>query len=374
MRTFFTFSMALMVVASIAQKKPKINQAKSALDKGDYAVAKSIVDEGIVHEKTKNDPMTWYIRGQVYAALDTANNEEGALEESIKAFDKTLVLDPEQKKINEIDFTTGSITNVDSKKQEYYGFYYNKAVEDYQAESFESAATNFENAYFIMPSDTNAILNAAYAASAIEDDERAKRNYEEAIKAGNTDVGVFLRLYNYATAEEDLDKAYSILEDARVLHPDDVDLQKFQVSILIKQDKTEEAKEGLENAIKSEPENADLFFTLGVLNEESGDEEGALEAYSKAIEIEPEHFNSNYNLGVMAYNKVGSLIKEQGALNYYPGKPRPDPKEKKRYEELDNEIQTALKNALPFWEKLYGIDSSDENVVNTLEDIKKRIE
>eukprot|EP00237_Pycnococcus_provasolii_P002271 CAMPEP_0119201158 /NCGR_PEP_ID=MMETSP1316-20130426/28344_1 /TAXON_ID=41880 /ORGANISM="Pycnococcus provasolii, Strain RCC2336" /LENGTH=171 /DNA_ID=CAMNT_0007197253 /DNA_START=18 /DNA_END=530 /DNA_ORIENTATION=+ len=163
MRTVLTLILAAVCVVGYAQKKPKINQALSALEKGELAEAKSIIDAAIAHEKTMNDPKTWFYRGQIYASLDTTSGEPGAMEESLKAFDKAMELDPEQKATSSVDYNTGQIVNIDSKRQGYYAFYYGKAVAEYNAENFESAADNFTTSFYIMPSDTNAILNAAYS-------------------------------------------------------------------------------------------------------------------------------------------------------------------------------------------------------------------
>ena len=192
MRTFVTIILATICVAGFSQKKPKLNKVQPAIEEGNYGEAKTIVDEAIVHEKTKEDPQTWFLRGQVYAALDTANNEPGALEESLKAFDKALELDPEQKKVSTVDFASGGgIVNIDTKRQGYYAYYYNNAITEYNNQNFEGAAENFETAYFINPADTNAILNAAYAANAAGLDEKAKAAFEKAYEAGSPDKNIF---------------------------------------------------------------------------------------------------------------------------------------------------------------------------------------
>lgn len=373
MRTFLTLFAALIVVATMAQKKPKINQAKTALADKDYATAKSIVDQAIEHEKTKEDPVAWFVRGQVYAALDTANSEPGALETSIAAFDKALELDPEEKKISSFDINTGAMVDVAFKKQGYYTYYYNKAIVSYNAGEYQSAADNFETAFYIMPSDTNAVLNAAYAAGAADNTEQAKKNYIGALDAGIVNKNIYLQLYNYATKAENYEEALAVIQRGREALPTDIDLMKFEVNLFIQLGQKDEAKAKLEKAIAADPESADLQFTLGVLLDESGDLEGAKGAYSKALQIDPDHFNSNFNLGVLAYNKVSELVKEQGNLNYYPGQSRPNQAEKKKYEELNTQIDVELENSLPIWEKLYSLNNTDENVLQTLGYIYKAL-
>lgn len=357
MRTLLTFMLAAICVVGYAQKKPKINQALSALEEGNLAEAKSIIDEAIVHEKTKDDPKTWFYRGQIYAALDTANNEPGALDESLEAFDRVLELDPEQKSVNSVDFNTGQVVNVDSKRQGYYAYYYNEAISAYNKEKFGSAADNFETAFYINPSDTNAILNAAYAAVADGDTERAKDNFLKSYDAGVRDKTVFLQLYNYAVTEERFEDGLDIIRKGKKAYPDDIDFSKYEINLLIQLERTEEAKSELENAIEAEPQNADLYFSLGVLKEGLGDKESALESYRKAIEIDPTHYNANFNLGVAVFNEANELIKERNALSY---------KETTKNKELTKKINVQLEKALPIWEKLYSLKSADQTVLETL--------
>ncbi|NQZ76955.1 MAG: tetratricopeptide repeat protein [Ekhidna sp.] len=355
MRTLLTLTLAAVCVVAYSQKKPKINQALSAMKNGELSEAKSIIDAAIEHEKTKDDPKTWYYRGQIYAALDTAANEPGALEESMKSFDKTLELDPSQKSVS--SFVGTAIENVDSKRQGIYTHYYNNAINDYNAEAFGSAADNFETAFFINPADTNAISNAAYAAIAAGDNERAEANFQKAYEAGVKDKTVFLQLYNFAVQREEYDKALVAVRNGKEVYPNDIDLAKYEINLLIQLEKTDEAKAGLEAAIAADPKNADLYFSLGVLKEELGDKEGAMESYKKAIEVDPSHYNSNFNIGVAIFNEANQLMKERNALSY---------KEEKKIKELTGKIDTQLKEALPVWENLYSLDSKDATVLETL--------
>ncbi|MEO9484617.1 MAG: tetratricopeptide repeat protein [Ekhidna sp.] len=357
MRTFLTLMLAAICVVGYAQKKPKINQALTAMEEGKLAEAKSIIDAAIAHEKTMNDPKTWFYRGQIYASLDTSSREPGALEEALRSFDKTLELDPEQKSVNSVDFTTGQIVNVDSKKQGYYAYYYNEAIIAYNKESFESAADNFETAFYIYPSDTNAIINAAYASSAAGDADRANKNFMKSYEAGVKDKSIFLQMYNYSVKAEKYEDALQVIKNGKEIYPNDIDFAKFEINLLIQLERVDEAKEGLEKAIAASPDNADLLFSLGVLKEETGDAEGAMESYEKAIAVDPDHYNANFNKGVTIFNDANELIKERNALSY---------KETAKYDELTKKINVQLEKALPLWEKLYSLNSTEETVLETL--------
>lgn len=355
MRTFLTVILAAICLTGYSQKKPKISTALSEMEKGNLSEAKTIIDAAIEHEKTMNVAKTWYYRGQIYAALDTAANEEGALEESLKSFDKALELDPEQKSINA--FTATGLENIDSKKQGYYAYYYNEAINAYNAETFDEATIHFETAFFINPSDTNAILNAAYSASASGNDEKAKANYEKSLEAGVKELTVYLQLYNYAVKEERLEDGLDIIRKAKAIYPSNIDVAKYEINLLMQLEKTDEARDGLVEAIKAEPENADLLFSLGVLEEELGNEEAAMNAYKQALEANPDHYNSNFNVGVFMFNEANELIKEKNALSY---------KEVSKNKELTTKIDDKLTVALPTWEKLYSLNGTDQTVLETL--------
>lgn len=357
MRSFLTLLAAILCVAAVAQKQPKpnINKAKAAFDKGEYGEAKSLIDIAVESEKFAENAKAWYYRGMIYATLDTASQEPGAMDAAVASFQKSLELDPEQKTTSE--FTGMGIANVDTRLQGYYAFYYNKAIASYQTDDFANATDNFEYAFYIMPTDTNAIINAAYAASAADDDDRAKTNYTRALDAGVKDKSIFLRLYNYAVQEEDYDAALAVIQRGRSVMPNDIDLQKYEINILITQNKVDEALAGIQEAIEKEPNNPDLHFSMGVIKEESGDEEGARASYEKALEVDESHYNSNFNLAVMEFNKANDMIKERSELSY---------KEKAKIAELTKTIKVRLESAMPYWEKLYSLKSTDETVLETL--------
>ena len=69
------FSVSMVFAQS--GKTPKIEKAKIHLDKGEIAEAKVIIDEAIVHEKTKDKVKTWYYRGLIYEAI--YNSEDQAV-------------------------------------------------------------------------------------------------------------------------------------------------------------------------------------------------------------------------------------------------------------------------------------------------------
>lgn len=364
-RTYFILMALVLCTASYAQKKPKINKANQAREQGDLAEAKSIIDEAIVYEKTKDDGKTWYYRGLIYATIDTTSNEQyagladNALEEAMKAFQKADEIDPEGKSY----YTTGQFGIPVLKAQQvenYYSYYYNKAVVAFQDSQFQEAVDNFEKSYFIQPADTNAYINAAYAAHNGELYDAAIKNYQLAIDKGANSKDLYSNYVNIlASVKKDNDKALEVVEKALEAYPADNELSKTRINLLINSGKTEEAKNNLEKAIEAEPDNVNLYFTLGVLNDELGESEKAIAAYKKGLAVDPDHYETNFNYGVILINEANDVIKESNSL----GMSKAD---QKKARDLEPVIVEKLKQALPQWEKIYEIRPEDRTAMETL--------
>lgn len=365
-RKSYLFVMAaILAFSGYAQKKPKINQANSAREKGELAEAKSIIDDAIEYEKTKDNAKTWYYRALIYATIDTTSNAEhaalsdNAMEEAVAAFQKAHELDPEEKGL----YLTGDMglpVLMSQHVSGYYSFYYNKAVEAFQDNQYQEAVDNFENAYFITPEDTGAYVNAAYAAHNGELYDAAIKNYDAAIKAGATSIDMYYNQLNILiSAKQDKEAALALVDRGLIAFPNDGVLTKNRINLLIQLDKVEEAKSDLKKAIEVEPENADLYFTLGVLLDETGDRDGAVTSYKKAISLDPNHFEANFNYGVLLIGEANDVIKEVNNL----GMSRAD---QKKAQDMQPLIKEKLQTALPQWEKVYEIKPEDKSALETL--------
>ncbi len=366
MRKSYLFVLAaLIVVSAYSQKKPKINAANSAREKGELAEAKAIIDEAIVHEKTKDDAKTWYYRGLIYATIDTTSNAEiaalsdNAMEEAVKAFAKASEIDPDEKGL----YLTGDMgipVLMDQQIGEYYSFYYNKGVDAFQNNEFQTAVDNFVFASKVMPEDTSAIVNAAYAAHNGELFEQAVESYSAAIERGASSPDLYYNQINILISGlKDNEGALALIDKALIAMPNDPNLTKQRISLLIQLEKVDEAKADLNKAIDNEPDNADLYFTLGILLGETKDYAGAKEAYQKAIAIDPDHYGANFNLGVELINEAQDVIKEVNNL----GMSKAD---QKKARDMQPVIKDKLKAALPQWERIYELKPEDTTTIETL--------
>src|SRR5690606_3362731 len=85
--------------SSWAQKK-NVGTAQAALTREDYSRAKSAIDEAIEDPSTKDDPRTWFIRGDIYSALQNqpAFSAYSPLAVAANSYIKVAELDPNFRK------------------------------------------------------------------------------------------------------------------------------------------------------------------------------------------------------------------------------------------------------------------------------------
>ncbi|MEQ8682299.1 MAG: tetratricopeptide repeat protein [Cyclobacteriaceae bacterium] len=364
MKKILGLTLALLVCfAGYSQKKPKVNKAKSLMDKGELAEAKEILDAATTHEKTMDDGKMWYYRGLLYVQLDTTSNDaykmlsNNPMETALKSFEKADELGDEGK---EYFYTTSASPFPVTKSEQinnYYSYYYNLGVNEYQESNFREAVDYFDKASFIQPSDTNSVINAAYAAHSGELYDDAKTFYKKAIERGAVNKDYFFNYIAIVGMENDMEKSLTAVNEALEYFPGDVDLTRNRIDLLIKLDRIDEARTELEKAVAEEPGNPDLQFALGVIHDQLGNRDKAIAAYDKAIEANGTHYNSNFNKGVLLLDAANDIIKQQNNL----GMTKAD---KKKYSDLEPVIQQKLKEAMPQWERIVEISPEGDKVQN----------
>lgn len=353
-----------------------LEKIKAALDKGDLVKAKQLVDKAINidYKENKSDNIkAWYYRGMVYAELDLKNNESGAFETAMEAYNKAITLNSELSRYTGMADSV-IINNVNSKLDEYYSNCIQKGTDNYNSNNYLLAATCFEHAFQIDPSDIQSIINAAYAATVTNDLERGIKNFELAIDAGVRDKDTYIAAYNTAlrindfkraknfmsaalklypkdlqflTREYDallelgnINEAKSRISDARKIHPYDIRLIETEVGLLIELKEFDNAKQVVESSLELNPDDSELHFALGVVSEKLNAESEAIASYKRSLALDSDHIGSMYNLGMLHFNKA-QLMLQQNQNN----------------KEIDNRYRLALN----LFEKLTDINTNQDN-------------
>ncbi len=348
-----------LVVSTVvfAQKKPKIEKAKRFLDSNEIVEAKSIIDEAIAHEKTKDDPKTWYYRGLIYEAIFNSEDpeiqslSEDPFVESAEAFQKVKEMTGENNSYYIFS---------DQRLIALYSKVFNAAADAYQNENYEKSIENFDKVKMIFPDDTTAWMYAGYAANQLGDTETALKNFNYLADNNMADVNVHRNIiYSYRADVKDTAKAIAAAERARNQFPEDPDLKQDEITLLIMASQIEEAKEKLQAAIDNDPDDAILYYEMGYLYDAAGDLDESIEWYKKAIDKNPEFFDALYNLGVNYYNKGADVLHKAQAMDLDTYK-----KEGKAIEQEAGEI---FKQAIPYFEKAHEVNPDDIPTLETLQ-------
>ena len=341
-------------VTGFAQNKA-VRKADNYLEKGELAEAKEQIDQAVVHEKTLDEPKTWFTKGKVYKAIATSedptvqNLSPDALKEAAAAFRKAMELEGKESAPMYV-FSQQEIENL-------WGQMINEGATAYEATNYADAIKSFDKALLVKPTDTTAALYAGVSAQQLGNQDLASTYFYKLVETGNADKDIFNTLIVYERDQkENFEKAQVLIDQAQEKYPDDVQFKKQEVSLLLKQDKTAEAKAELEQAIAAEPNNPDLYFNLGYLNEELGDAEAAVSAYKKALEVDPKHANSAFNLAVIHYNRAADLIKEANSLGISAA-------DRKKTKELETKAKSLFTEALPFLEKALELHPDNRTIM-----------
>ncbi|AHM58848.1 hypothetical protein D770_02905 [Flammeovirgaceae bacterium 311] len=321
-------------------KQVEAPDAKDKVNK--LTEAKNNIDAASQDAKTKDKAKTWFIRGQVYSAIATAEDEAvqaiapNAVDEATASF----------KKAQELENNPNSTYYVfaDQSMNGLWGEFVNRGATAYQAGNYEEAMDQFDNAIKVNPTDTTANLYAGVAAQQVGDRDRSAKYFYQLLDAGYQDKDIYYALIAHERDEkQNYDKAREVIARGKKDFPEETEFRKQEIALLLKQDKTGEAKAELETAIAAEPDNADLYFNLGYLNEELGDQQAAIDAYKRALEVDPQHKNSAFNLAVIHYNRAADTVKEANNVGLSNA-------EAKRGQELRKQANQYFKDALPYVE------------------------
>jgi tetratricopeptide (TPR) repeat protein len=386
MKQLSVLLLILLPLVGMAQKeaKPTLPKAEKALKDGKLDEAKTMIDaytanqENMVNKKgepSKNAAKAWFMKGAIYAAIDTTRNEAytsldpNPFPTVKESFEKAKQLDPNNK-----GFLTDAsgiipipnetvLTNIAQG-------YFNKAVAEYQDnKDYKKALEYTENTMYFIPGDTSVLLNAGvYFAPAAEENDKAVKYMQEYIDKGGRSPDPYIMLFGiYRDKDKDYDKALKIAQEAMKKFPNNPDFPKYELDIYIKTNKLPEARAAMEKQVMADPKDKESRYYLGVINFELKDYDQAKKWYEESIKIDPTYYEPHYGLAELSYMPAKEKKTEMNQLGITPA-------DKKRKLELDKEYVDLLKKCVPYWEECEKLKEMakaepDERVLDTLHNI-----
>lgn len=364
MKTSILSLLFFLAVFASAYAQPKnVRKAQAALEDKELSEAKSLIDEAITHEKTKDDGKTWFTYGEIYQAIgmdstNSVSDVEKPFEKALEGFRKAKQMEKE-----------GSTyyTFADQKVQEVWANSINQGATMYQNQDYEKAMEMFDVAKMALPKDTTAYIYGGISAQQSGNMEQAAENYAYLIDSLDYKSEDFYNslIYIYTAENKDDEKALKYMRKAQEAFPENGDYLTREVNMLLTEENYEEAKDKLAQAIEKDPSNAMLYYNQGYMYEQVDEKEKAVESYKKAIEIDPQYYDANFNLGAYFYNQAAEILSEANNM---------DLKEyQKRGKEIEDNAKVYFEKALPYLEKSRELKPDDEKVLTTLQTVYTRL-
>jgi len=375
-------AVVLMLAAAgsaVAQKdiKPSLPKAEKALFANKLDEAKSIIDitvsnqEFMVDKKgnpSKNAAKAWYLKGLIYAAIDTTKNEQfKSLEANPfpvakEAFDKSKEIDGGKTGSFVNDPVSGFPMLPDQVNAYLAQAYFNKAIAAYQDDKdYKKSFEYTEQTLYFIPEDTSIIMNAGvFFAPAAGETDKSIAYINKYIEKGGKNQDAYLILFdNYVNKKKDNAMALKVIQDAKKLFPNNPEFPKYELNIYLTEKKYDVAKTMVEASIKENPNDKESYFLLGQLHEELKEVEAAKAAYNKALSLDPKYYDAAAKIANFYWLDAKAVKDEMGKL----GNTKAD---MAKMQQLDKDYVEKLKVAIPYLEACEKISPDELNILYLL--------
>ncbi len=283
-----------------------------------------------------------------------------ALAKALEAYKKAAELDAAGKKTKAITDALNTIAQ--NYNQDAFNAYYlgnpSKA-----STLFEKSAAALAQAP-LSKLDTASIYYAGVTAMEAQEFEKAKAHFTNALKNNYfSDGGVYANLYECAINQKDTVTARAYLEEGFQKFPENPQVLTNLINLYIAANEDPNKLIDLLGKAKAElPNNPSLYYVEGDIYGRMKDYDNAVKAYRKASEVDPNYEMGHYGEGVMWFNRALAIQEEAAALPY---------SEYKKYDQLQEELKVALKNAIEPFEKCFAVTKNDAVKTNVADYLKR---
>ena len=248
--------------------------------------------------------------------------------------------------------------------------YHNTGLYYYMAGNKEKAEEYFEKAYM---STENPILNridtiAVYYTALMARDnghyDMAEELFKKDLEAGYAAKGeIYAALADIYRAKGEMEGYRDILEQGFSAFPENQQILVGLINYNLESGgDSSRLFELIHQAQANEPGNASLYYVEGDINKKLGNIDAALELYQKSYEIDNNYLFGIVNKGIIYYDQ---------ALDFQEKANNED--DDAKYEELLNEVNKSLKNAIEPFETSYALAEGDPELQVAIAEYLKNI-
>ena len=400
---------ALIISMTVFGQKAELKTAEKALKSNDFAGAMVALEkaEGLLtNEDQKNTAKFYYLKGKALYQKGSATID---IQKVGEAFNQLIDYEKETNKQKYTNEFAELLNKLISDIAEQGTSDYSLAVQSKLDKDYVKAAKKFHQVFNLSPRDTTFLDNAALVYQFGKDYETSKVLYEKLLALNYTgivtiyvatniadgnnvtysdkkamDLQVKLGLaenpreevkdsrrefifknlaQNYAALDDNV-KALEVIAKGRVEFPKSYSLLIDEANIHYKLGDNDKFKLRLEEAITLNPTEPTLYYNVGVMNMDQDNIEEAIKYFKKAIEFKPDYADAYNNIGAAIIEKVNPIIEEMNNnLSDFD-----------KYDKLQAQQFEIYKEAVPFYEKAYEIDSTNISVIQTLMGLYENLE
>ncbi|HZY81571.1 MAG TPA: tetratricopeptide repeat protein [Cyclobacteriaceae bacterium] len=378
MKKLFALLLLLSPFAVLAQKecKPSLPKAEKALKENKLDEAKCIIDattanqEFMVNKKgepSKNAAKAWFLKGTIYAAIDTTKNkawnelDANAFATVKESYDKAIELGGKDAK-GYINDAFGLPIPNENVKLNLAQAYFNKAITEYQDnKDYKKAFAITEQTLYFIPTDTSVLLNAGvYFGPAAEEYDKSIDYMKKYLAAGGKSQDPYIMLFGiYRDRQKNYDEALKIAQDAIKKFPNNSDFPKYELDIFIKTNRLPDAKVAMEKQVNADPNDKESRYYLGVINMELKDNKEARKWFEEALKLDPKYFDAHLAVAEIVYQDAKDVKNQMNQLGITAD-------DKKKRFELDKVYVEKLKIALPYFEQCEKLSPDEPKVLDNL--------
>ncbi len=415
MKKTFLLLVAMMISFASFSQKEELKAAENALKANNFKDAVSVLKNAEPLLAAAKDKQ----KAQYYLLLGKGYNGQGMINDAASAFNKVIEIEKNGSKSYTDEagnLLNTLVQNIATKASSAYeeGIAKIKDVNDKDTYAvgvikLGESADGFKKVYELSQRDTAFLQNAAYIYYFAEKYNNSIDAYKKLIDMGYTGAGttyeaisvlndqpvyfntkkemddqVKMKLAknpkvsvkepqtvemkkmivkNYIALKQN-DDALKIIKEAQQAAPGDYGLLVDEANVYYAMGDNLKFKEKLEEAVKINPSDYVLHYNIGVMKSDLKDYDGAIESYNKAIELKPDYADAYNNIGAAILGKTIPIVEEMNQnLNNF-----------KKYDELQAKQLEFYKQAMPYYEKAFGIDKNNISVVQALMGIYNQLE
>lgn len=360
MKSFLTLIMVAIIGGAVAQPTNQVN-TYNYLKKGQLEKAMNAIDEASEHEKTMNDPKTWFYRGQTYKRLGTTQKAEykklaeDPLGEAADSFEKCLELDAKGRYTEKVLRELGEMENL----------LLNAGASSYNNKEYEQALLQFQRTVIIADrlqfTDSMAIYYAGISAAELKRYETAVKYFKRSIEIGYRGAAAYSRLAKIYFAQDDLAMATQTLTEGMEKYPKDKTLMVDMTNYYLDKEDFKGAEKMLKSILERDPDNAVFHFYLGSIYDKGTQFDLAEREYGKATQLDSAYFDAFYNLGALHYNQGVEAFNLANNIT-----------DQARYKTMKDKAVGKFEKALPLLEKAHFLNEEDKATMISLMQIYAR--